>query len=429
MSNLILASPFLALLFGLYALIQTARKRERLGVPGILLAGATVLVPVAALALDSASDPPLSTLIVANAGAVLVISGVILVWDYRSPARTLAQSFGTLGLGLSVLLFVSLYSTPLILSQLPVADTIDTTSANPASDTANVDLVPVVFNADQQADTSSQVSQQPQPPANQLDTTALQALLQAETGLTSENLLTELNAGATLAELVAAANGDLATVTSALTETLEEAIASESLPARLLDQLGTDAATIARNVLNGQAPAMFLNMLLGGTSGGPPSGAGAPGSASDSGLPATNAQAQPPTDGTNPEAAAQPRLEPTATPALEPTTVILPATVESTKLPTPTPFLFDVEPTATPVPVEPTAVPTCALTTQFNLNLRSGPSTDAEWILTIPAFTTVPSTGHNTEGWWQVTYEEATGWVSGEYLTADRSCSALPVIE
>ncbi len=71
---------------------------------------------------------------------------------------------------------------------------------------------------------------------------------------------------------------------------------------------------------------------------------------------------------------------PTATLVVEPGEEVTAVVAESA----PTPFMFDMEPTAMPVPAEPTDQPTCTLTINFNLNMRTEPSTNAEWILTIP---------------------------------------------
>lgn len=431
MSNLFIASAFLALLYILYAVIQTVRGKTCLDKLGALLACLAVIIPLVSLALDTvsaASQPILPAVILANAAIVLVISAVIVILDYRRPQHQLGRSFGTLGLGVSVLLVAGLLSTPLILAQFPSATT--QTSSTDFSGLRSDTLVPAAFSGDQmpfEAPTGQQM------PA-QVDNSDLQSVLQNETGLTTDELLAQLNAGSTIADLVTAQGGQIDLVTSALTTTLEAAISEGAFPAPILDRLGGDAASVASSAVQGEIPPMFLNSLLGGAmpQGNPPAGFGQPGAAS----------------GEQP-AFVIPDVEVTPTIEVEQDTVAQPvdnqqtaasvpmqtARATSTPLPTPTPFMFDVEPTATQVEAEvrdtetQAAAQTCTLTVNFNLNMRAEPNIDGAWIVTIPAYTSVTSTGQNGENWWQVSYEEATGWVSGEYLTPDRTCDALPAID
>lgn len=55
-------------------------------------------------------------------------------------------------------------------------------------------------------------------------------------------------------------------------------------------------------------------------------------------------------------------------------------------------------------------------TTKTNLNLRSGPGTSSSVIWTIPGQTQVTLTGVPNNGWYPVTVNDKTGFVSGEYL-------------
>lgn len=106
----------------------------------------------------------------------------------------------------------------------------------------------------------------------------------------------------------------------------------------------------------------------------------------------------------------------------------------------PTPIVF---PTATPTPdvtevaaetTETTAADTvsaaatCTLTIDYNLNLRNLPTTEGSTVLvSIPYGTSVQSDGKTADGWYHVSYDGQSGWVSGAYLTAGSSCAGLPV--
>ena len=56
-------------------------------------------------------------------------------------------------------------------------------------------------------------------------------------------------------------------------------------------------------------------------------------------------------------------------------------------------------------------------TTTTNLNLRSGPGTGSSVIYTIPGKTTITLTGIPNNGWYPVTANGKSGYVSGEYLS------------
>lgn len=452
MTDWLIAGAFLALPYTIYALFQTLRGHSRPNLLGMVLAVLAVLVPTATFALDltsAASQPLMSAAILLNAVIVLLISGVIMVRDYRAPERHLGESYGTLGLGISVLLIVSLFSTPLLLAQIPGGTQVSAsdTPVGFAADSSEGTLRPAGFNNPQAANVAADAPTQNTEASTD---SPLLAVVAAETGLASDELLSQLDGGSTLAELVAANGGNLDAVTAAVTQALEAQIEAGTLPAQMLDRMGGDAATIAAGAVNGDLPPMILNGLLGGTmttgagrqgngsNGGPPEGFTPPNAAADadtSGSSDGESMPAPALPGpVTPEAeneAASPPIEPTSQPA-----TVESVTLSNTNmLPTPTPFMFDVAPTATPVvdmvaaPETEAAVATCEVVVNFNLNFRTGPAEDENWLATIPAYTTVTSTGQNADGWWQVTYDDETGWVSGDYVTADRACAALPVIE
>ena len=71
---------------------------------------------------------------------------------------------------------------------------------------------------------------------------------------------------------------------------------------------------------------------------------------------------------------------------------------------------------------------TCTLMIDYNLNLRDQPTTEGSTVyLSIPFGTAVTATAVTEDGWYKVTYDGQPGWVSGDYVTPQTSCAALPV--
>jgi len=69
----------------------------------------------------------------------------------------------------------------------------------------------------------------------------------------------------------------------------------------------------------------------------------------------------------------------------------------------------------------------CTVVPRQNVNLRSGPATTFDLLLTIPFSTTLSASAKTKAGdWWYVTYENQNGWVSADYVNADNICKSLP---
>ncbi len=70
----------------------------------------------------------------------------------------------------------------------------------------------------------------------------------------------------------------------------------------------------------------------------------------------------------------------------------------------------------------------CMAVVRQNVNLRSGPATTFDLLLTIPFSTTLDVSAKTKAGdWWFVTYQSKTGWVSGDFINLDSNCASLPV--
>ncbi len=65
-------------------------------------------------------------------------------------------------------------------------------------------------------------------------------------------------------------------------------------------------------------------------------------------------------------------------------------------------------------------------TTKTNLHLRSGPGTGNSILYTIPGKTAITLTGIPNNGWYPVTVNGKTGYVSGKYLNGIKEYTATP---
>lgn len=123
---------------------------------------------------------------------------------------------------------------------------------------------------------------------------------------------------------------------------------------------------------------------------------------------------------------------PSSTPSATATATQLPTRTLPTPSPTPSPTATPTRTryhTRTPVPTPPANV-TCHALVNFNLNLRSAPSTSADILTVIPFGSRISVAGRNSDSaWWFVDYNGLWGWVSGEYITVESSCQDTPILE
>jgi hypothetical protein len=82
----------------------------------------------------------------------------------------------------------------------------------------------------------------------------------------------------------------------------------------------------------------------------------------------------------------------------------------------------------------PTMTPTlpnpCLVLVNYNLNVRAEPNDEASVLIVIPFDTSVPAFAKDESGeWWQVSYEDQSGWVKQEFITLSSACEDLPVRE
>lgn len=91
----------------------------------------------------------------------------------------------------------------------------------------------------------------------------------------------------------------------------------------------------------------------------------------------------------------------------------------------PTRFVYA---TPTVAVVAMTENPHCSGTTQNNLNLREGPATTFNVLVTIPYSSVINLYGKNDDGsWLWANFQDKSGWVSADYIVPDPACPSLPI--
>jgi uncharacterized protein YgiM (DUF1202 family) len=396
--------PFVPLLYLVFALVQVLR-RQRQGLVALILALLVLVAPIVVYFLSSGVATRLSFIssLAISAGIVFVVSVIIGWLDQRNTDRKQRSSYGIIGIVMSFVLAIFIVVMPM---------TQTAAAGFPGAGT--------------QA-------------ANQARLSAVSQVLTAQTGLSAEELSTQLNGGSTIAALVEAHNGDLAKVTDALVTALDTLKAEGGVATRLLASAGSDSTDIASKLVQGQLPAqaqlLLTTRLVTNTaaSQGNAAAAGNTSNAAGTAVPQTRNNGFQPAQTANVE-----RALPTNTPAVPPTLAPTQTVVRPTPIvfPTATPFVEAASVTTDATNVAPadntaTSIPavTCTLVVDFNLNLRDKPTTEGSTVLlSIPFGTTVTATGHSAEKWYSVSYDGKSGWVSGDYVTAQAACAQLPTI-
>ena len=446
-------APLIALLYALFALVQALRhKRE--GIVAILLAVLGIAAPVIAYVLssDATARTSLVTALSISAAAVFIVSLLVIRIERKHEKHIPNRSYGMLGLGLSILLAVGMFGLPLV---APSATSTDTLPAFANATSANGDTVLVSANSNLpfNSDTTTTDEQAQATETTDSEPPEVALVLEAQTGLSADEIVTQTQAGSTLADLISANNGDLNAVITAIAAALDDLVSAGGMQAQMINQMGSDTTEIASQLVQGtlgQAQQFLLPQLITGAMPAPPNGQDG-----------NSGSFAPPGDGSNPPQGGMPeateaisadtadlaQIQPSSTPEVEQPATLVQATEEApsaTVVPTeavirPTRIVF---PTATPTPdateISPVeaetsnvndAAATCMLTINYNLNLRNQPTTeDSTVYLSIPYGSAVTTDAVTADGWYRVTYEEQTGWISGDYVTPGTSCAALPVI-
>lgn len=135
LQSLITVTPFLAVVYLLYAFVQALRKKRQ-GMGAIVLALVAVIVPLAGLvAGDSESRSQLVNNLTLNAIIVFVGSLIVLFVEKRNRARAANRSYGMLGIALAAFIAVGIFVYPL----LPAAATTSGTNGSATPNTNRSD--------------------------------------------------------------------------------------------------------------------------------------------------------------------------------------------------------------------------------------------------------------------------------------------------
>jgi hypothetical protein len=292
------------------------------------------------------------------------------------------------------------------------------------------------------------------------DASAVAAVLSAQTGLSADELTTQLSGGSTIAQLVSAHGGDLQAVTDAIKAALDSMAAAGGREAGMISRLGSDTTSVAEQIVQGQLPEREQQFVVAflvtgalpqfGGNGGAGGGSFTPPNGSNGGNNGNDSSAVPLTATTPDAPVSQPEMtrqnaSVPVDPTQEPATVTpVPYTPPPTSVEQrPTQIVF---PTASPTLEAPettseatsqtanttdtasgAANATCTLVTNYNLNLRDKPGKDGSIVLlSIPMGTVVTAARRTADGWYSVSYDGHDGWVTSEYAGVSDGCARLP---
>ena len=235
--SLIPFTPFLAVLYVLYAFIQSLRKKRQ-GIIAALLALIALVVPIIGIVL---AETPLARIalveyLTLNGIIVFIGSFIVLMIERRNPSRPANRSYGILGIALSALIAVEIFVYPLL------AGSLGGRANNTAAQGDNSTLENISQTTSGQA-------------------TAFGQLAAKQTGLTVEDLTTQLQSGSTIADLVTKNKGDLDAVTKAAATALDDLTKQGGIAAQMMSRLGTNSTAIATQFVQGNLQARAQTLL------------------------------------------------------------------------------------------------------------------------------------------------------------------------
>ncbi|MDX2078209.1 MAG: SH3 domain-containing protein [bacterium] len=415
---LLLLAGFFATIYGLMSLIRALRKNAKIAFIDLILVFMMALLPLVAVVNDNRANTQFGLIEIGSAilGIGMIIGGiVVMLLELRRPDR-LKQSRGILGMGTGILLLVMIFitfNTARVQLQAELAS-LPTPTAG-ATQTFE-ELGEVIF------------------------TDILNIISQETGGLAEEFILEQLDAGVTLRQLINDNGGNVEVVVQGLTDTMTgyfkqlaaegrieatqatAAIGSMGFFVRLsldrdfsgfLEQLEQGGGAVNRTPL----PAIQTERAILALTATSTITATAEAVVMLTSTPPATATSRPPVVTFTP-------IAPTRTPIVLATPAPL-STFLITPTQTPNP-----DNTATPTISAPTSAIPCLVVMNFNVNLRETPTTDGRILVSIPFETTVFGIGRNADStWWQVQYEDLSGWVFADIVTVTSTCRNLPIIE
>ncbi|MCU0495849.1 MAG: hypothetical protein MUF87_00705 [Anaerolineae bacterium] len=390
-----------------HAIVRLVRRNTDITFWDLLLAFVIALVPLAGLIVEGlqAADGVIDGLLLQNvmimALVVIIASVILIIIEVFRPQR-LQKSRGILGFGTGILLGVSGLIVPIVSVSftLPPVSTPD----------ANVNVAAL-------GPTPTADSTQFFEIFNQV-----MSVIALETGLSIDQVLTALDGGQTVKQLIESNNGNVETVIDEITvimqgflrtliaqgtiDRMRGAVGIAGMEAIVRYAVENDISTLQRAGREQSGVTEEPNITQEGSA--------------FSFLTATWTPQE--------DEALNPVVSLTQTPV---PTVTSPPTAQPTLTRTPRPTL-----TFTPtrelyqrptVTVTPTLGSPCVLLMNFNVNMRVEPNGDAALIVTIPYQSAVNAFRRNPETtWWFVEYQGESGWVNAEFVTPTASCNQLP---
>ena len=408
--SLILLAGFFAILYGLMSLIRAFRKHPKITFFDLILVFMVALLPLVAVVNDNGENTQFGLIEIGS--AILGIGGVvggifITLLELRRPER-LKQSRGMLGMGTGALLLIMTFIT-FNIARIELQTELATLPTPTAGATQTFEELGEMMFRD-----------------------ILDIISQETGGLTEEIILEQLDSGTTLRQLINDNGGDVDVVVQDLTDTITGYFKQLAAEGRIEANQATAAigsmGFFVRLSLDRDFSG-FLEQLEQG--GGAVNQTPAPAIQTERAILALTATMTiTPTSRsvTNTPSPTDMPIRPTSTITRTPIILATPVPL-STFLITPT-ATRNPNATATPTISAPTSQIPCLVIMNFNVNLRETPSTDGRILVSIPFETTVFGIGRNADStWWQVGYEELTGWVFGEIVTVTSTCRELPIVE
>jgi len=408
--SLILLAGFFAILYGLMSLIRAFRKHPKITFFDLILVFMVALLPLVAVVNDNGENTQFGLIEIGS--AILGIGGVvggifITLLELRRPER-LKQSRGMLGMGTGALLLIMTFIT-FNIARIELQTELATLPTPTAGATQTFEELGEMMFRD-----------------------ILDIISQETGGLTEEIILEQLDSGTTLRQLINDNGGDVDVVVQDLTDTMTGYFKQLAAEGRIEANQATAAigsmGFFVRLSLDRDFSG-FLEQLEQG--GGAVNQTPAPAIQTERAILALTATMTiTPTSRsvTNTPSPTDMPIRPTSTITRTPIILATPVPL-STFLITPT-ATRNPNATATPTISAPTSQIPCLVIMNFNVNLRETPSTDGRILVSIPFETTVFGMGRNADStWWQVGYEELTGWVFGEIVTVTSTCRELPIVE
>ncbi len=411
---LVFFGAFFTLIYALITLIQTLRRQASIHRSEVVLISLIVFLPLTALALQaldtsgSARDQRGILLIAAVLG---VFGLILLVIELFRPQR-LKQSRGLLSFGAALMLAFASLLIPFLVAYFSFRPE-SSPSPTAVVSAPQMTAAPTTATPDDEATFMMVFS-------SVIDVVA------EESALSNDEVLTALDNGQTVAEIVRTNGGNLEVVVEQITTIMQDFIRD------LMRQDRVDRIRGAAGIAGMRFVVEYaVNNELGALARSGEAGDSATVQSTEEGTPdsffAFLTATLTPTDdtGTGEQSLTAPAT--TAFPTITQPPTARPSatrTPRPTATATPTRDLFS---TRTPSPT-PTLSSPCLLLPVYNVNLRATPSLDAELLVTIPFETALNAYGQNADGsWWFVEYEGSAGWVKAEFVNATPSCSELPV--